>query len=499
MVVVAIWTRGVTPAWRLRAADAALFHTTRCVTAYSSGHGKGRGPFRGKDTKPKRVEREEPPVRDLEKEWRELRSKAFPIPRPRDPLDAKIKEALKERNRKRRLGLLPDEDDDDEAFTERYRKQLEKQQKHREWVAQQKGFQQNLHDRGDDYAQRRRAERRPTSQKEKTFTRLHSAPDSVLERAYLDPDEPKRPKALDIAVIGRPNAGKSSIVNNLVNATVSAVSPKYNTTRDRALGILTEKDTQLTFYDTPGLIKPKESHQYIRELVTTAAETVESVDVSMLVVDAVKRLDDDAMEALQKFVTTSAQVGSPIMLVMNKFDLVGDREEINLKHKIRDISQMIEEVYEGHYDSEESELKIDPLEYIGDSALKVSALRGIGMPQLKSTLMSLAVKRSWNYHSSFKSDQSDLDLVKEIIREKLFRRFNKELPYMIEQENVGWTRFKDHSIRIDQDIFVPAPRVRKMVIGRNGDTIRALGMDARQEIESLLGCPVHLYLNVRVR
>ncbi|KAJ0389373.1 hypothetical protein ATCC90586_010396 [Pythium insidiosum] len=84
------------------------------------------------------------------------------------------------------------------------------------------------------------------------------------------------------------------------------------------MGVLTEGDTQLAFYDTPGLIKPKESHQYVRELATTAAETVESVDMSMLVVDSVKRLDDDAMEALEKVITTSAQVASPIMMVLNK-------------------------------------------------------------------------------------------------------------------------------------------------------------------------------------
>lgn len=142
----------------------------------------------------------------------------------------------------------------------------------------------------------------------------------------------------------------------------------------------------------------RESHEYVRSLVTTAAETVESVDMSMLVVDAVKRLDDAAFEAMEKVITTSAQVASPIMLVMNKFDLVGEREEINMNLKIKDISQMIEEIYARHYDSDEASLELDPLAYIGDNALKVSALKGYGMKRLKKTLVGLAVDRPWYVH-----------------------------------------------------------------------------------------------------
>ncbi|KAJ0412272.1 hypothetical protein ATCC90586_006658 [Pythium insidiosum] len=440
------------------------------------------------------------PSRNLDEEWDELRAKTFPIPRAKDPFESRIRAALQDRQRRRRLGLLPENDDDDDVFVERYRRQLEKAQRHREWHQEREEFHRDLeHRQLDGSAPRRRFERRPVAQKEKTFTNMRFAPESVQHREFLEPDEPDDPRALDIAVIGRPNAGKSSILNQLLNVTISAVSPKYNTTRNRVMGVLTEGDTQLAFYDTPGLIKPKESHQYVRELATTAAETVESVDMSMLVVDSVKRLDDDAMEALEKVITTSAQVASPIMMVLNKYDLVGKREESSLAHRVQEISQMIEDIYREHYDRDESSLDMDPLRFVGANALKVSALKGTGMAHLKSKLLSLAVERSWNFHSSFKSDQSDLDLVTEIIREKLFRRFHKELPYAIEQENVGWTRFTDQSIRIDQDLFVPAPRIRKMVVGHNGDTIRSIGVAARQEIEALLGCPVHLYLNVRVR
>lgn len=509
---------------RLRAAlrdaqtplQSAAFHTSRAACARSGGY---RASKQAVVTRTQPAAPKEQPIRkepeetkpDLEQEWRRLRAKTFPSPREKDPFETRLKKLLQERVRKRRLGLLPDDDDEDDTkfiaeqrarwqdTQELQRARQEKEQKKREWIEKQKQFKAELQERPVSIDPRRMS-RRPVNAKEKVFTRQESAPEKVLEREYLEPDEPKNPRGLDIAVIGRPNAGKSSILNSLINVTVSAVSPKYNTTRDRVLGILTEGDVQLAFFDTPGLIKPKEVHQYVRELATTAAETVESVDMSMLVVDAVKRVDDDSMEALEKFVTTSAKVSSPIMLVLNKSDLVGEREKSSLKHRVHDISQMIEEIYKTHYEpDEDAELKMTPTQFIGDNAFHVSALKGAGMSKLKSTLLGLAVDRDWSYHSSFKSDQSDLDLVTEIIREKLFRRFNKEVPYMIEQENVGWTKFRDQSIRIDQDLFVPAARVRKMVVGHNGDTLRSVGIAAREEIERLLGCPVHLYLNVRVR
>jgi hypothetical protein len=148
----------------------------------------------------------------------------------------------------------------------------------------------------------------------------------------------------------------------------------------------------------------RESHEYVRSLVTTAAETVESVDMSMLVVDAVKRLDEAAIDAMAKVVTTSAQVASPIMLVMNKYDLVGEREEINMNLKIKDISEMIEEIYANNFDADESSLELDPLAYIGDNSLKVSALKGYGMKRLKKTLVSLAVDRPWCDTSLYMAD-----------------------------------------------------------------------------------------------
>ncbi|CAI5736913.1 unnamed protein product [Hyaloperonospora brassicae] len=450
-----------------------------------------------------------PTLQDIDQEWAKMRVRTMTVPPAVMP--ARARKEIENKRRMRRLGLLPDdpEGDNDDGmigFDPRNVGFVGRRQPYNHEAAESDYRSSSRPSRAEKEADAERYRltgrlpaRRPVSRKDKQFTNIQLAPDNVVEREFLIPDEPACPKALDLAVIGRPNAGKSSIMNSLLNVTVSAVSPKYNTTRDRVLGIFTAGDAQLSFYDTPGLIKPKETHEYVQTLVTAAAETLQGVDLSILVVDSVKRLDESALHALEKVLTTSAQVCSPTMLVMNKVDLVGQRERMNLEMKVKEVSQMIEEIYEKHYDADGASLSIDPLAYIGENSIKVSALKGIGMDRLRKTLLSLAVDRPWSYHSSMHSDLSDLDLVTEIIREKLFCRFNKELPYTFEQENVGWTKFKDKSVRIDQDIFVPAARIRKMVVGQNGNTIRSVGMAARDEIEQLLKCHVHLYLNVRIR
>ncbi|KDO19334.1 hypothetical protein SPRG_15395 [Saprolegnia parasitica CBS 223.65] len=390
--------------------------------------------------------------------------------------------------------------------------------------------------------------KRQKNKEERVFTNLEAPTSDVVDASfhYQEPDAPETgSRALSVAVIGRPNAGKSSLMNSLLGFNVSAVSAKYNTTRDRVLGILTQDDVQITFFDTPGLVNQKDNHKYVRSLAVTASETMSSVDLSLLVVDAVKRLDDEALEALKNIAISSAQVSAPIALVLNKMDLVGPAEKAHVTKRVQVLSEMIDAAFEEHYkpepdfsefdDEEDGEdedpdfdaesffaseedleeyendedfdeddllpsvtpLKLDPKTYLFDKTFKVSALKESGVKKLRSELLSLAVDRPWLYHSSIKSDRSDLDLVTEIIREKIYRRFNQELPYQIEQENRGWTPFSDKSIRIDQDLIVPSDRHKRILIGKQGDTLRSIGTSARLDIQKLLGCPVHLYLNVR--
>lgn len=198
------------------------------------------------------------PPRDLEKQWESMRARTMIVPPP--VLPARTKKEIENKMRMRRLGLLNDDEDEGGYDYEAGRGHGGAQQPYR---GEKSGFppQQNpLHLRKNEDASsgsQRQPSRRAVPERLKQFTNMQSAPDEVVEREFLIPDEPENAKALDVAVIGRPNAGKSSIMNRLLNVTVSAVSAKYNTTRDRVLGILTEKDRQITFYDTPGIIKPK--------------------------------------------------------------------------------------------------------------------------------------------------------------------------------------------------------------------------------------------------
>lgn len=206
------------------------------------------------------------PPRNLEKEWESMRARTMIVPPP--ILPAATKREIQNKMRMRRLGLLNDDEENEESG---YDYEAAKKQR-----SESMGFRNHqqppLHLRKNDLGDNdgefedthRQPGRRAVSERMKQFTNMQSAPDDVVEREFLIPDEPENAKALDIAVIGRPNAGKSSIMNRLLNVTVSAVSAKYNTTRDRVLGILTEKDRQITFYDTPGIIKPK----YVVEILT---------------------------------------------------------------------------------------------------------------------------------------------------------------------------------------------------------------------------------------
>ncbi|RQM22266.1 hypothetical protein B5M09_008949 [Aphanomyces astaci] len=313
---------------------------------------------------------------------------------------------------------------------------------------------------------------------------------------------------------------KNRVFDNLqAPAQVSAVSAKYNTTRDRVLGVLTQGDAQIAFYDTPGLVNLKDSHTYVRSLAITASETMPSVDMSLLVVDAVKRLDDQALEALKNIAISSAKEAAPIMLVMNKMDLVGPTERPHVAKRVQVLSDMIEEAFitygpkeddefdefdededEVDGDNEEddddddddyeefdsddfedfeddmSELELDPTKYLRDNCIKLSSFKDKDVAKLRKELLALAVDRPWMFHSRMKSDRSDLDLVTEIIREKLYRRFNQELPYQ-----------------------VPSDRHVKTLLGTKGDTLREIGTAARKDIEKLLGRKIHLYLNIRSR
>ena len=277
-----------------------------------------------------------------------------------------------------------------------------------------------------------------------------------------------------IAIIGAPNAGKSTLVNALVGAKVSIVTQKVQTTRTRIRGILVDGDTQLVFTDTPGIFSPR--RRLDRAMVAAAWESLEGADAIVLVVDAAAALagpsksttDTDAIIAELK------ARGAKATLALNKIDKVARPELLAL------IAAMTK-----HGVFEETFL--------------IAAENGDGVTDLKAHLLKRARPGEWHYPDDQLSDISDRLMAAEITREKVFKRLHQELPYESTVETTAWTRTKKGDLKVEQTIYVSREGHRPIVLGRGGQTLKAIGEAARAEMTEIFGEPVHLFLTVTVR
>jgi GTPase len=277
-----------------------------------------------------------------------------------------------------------------------------------------------------------------------------------------------------IAVIGAPNAGKSTLVNALVGAKVSIVTQKVQTTRARIRGILVDGDAQLVFTDTPGIFQPR--RRLDRAMVAAAWESLEGADAIILVVDAAAQLsgpskstaDTDAIIAALKL------RGAKAMLALNKIDRVARPELLKL---IADMSER----------------------GVFDETFLISAENGDGLKDLKAHLLAQAKPGEWHFPEDQLSDISDRLMAAEITREKVFKRLHQELPYESTVETTAWTRTKMGELKIEQTIYVSRESQRPIVLGKSGATLKAIGEAARKELTDLLGETVHLFLTVTVR
>jgi GTP-binding protein Era len=272
-----------------------------------------------------------------------------------------------------------------------------------------------------------------------------------------------------IAVIGAPNAGKSTLVNALVGAKVSIVSHKVQTTRMPVRGIATEGDSQLVFIDTPGLFAPK--RRLDRAMVDAAWGGAKDADLVVLIVDAAKGIDENVERIVERLKDSQ----SPRLLVLNKVDKVAD------KSKLLDLATALND----HV----------PFEQV----FMISAQTGDGVADLKSALASRMPPGPWHYPADDLSDAPLRLLASEITREKIFNRLHDELPYAITVETASWQERKDGSVRIEQTIFVTRSGQKAIVLGKGGQTIKQLSMDSRRELSDILERPVHLFLFVKVR
>jgi GTPase len=271
-----------------------------------------------------------------------------------------------------------------------------------------------------------------------------------------------------VALIGAPNVGKSTLVNALVGSKVTIVSRQVQTTRALIRGIVIESNAQIILVDTPGIFSPK--RRLDRAMVSTAWSGAHDADLVCVLLDAKAGIDDEA----ESILATLQKVQHQKILVLNKIDLVPREKLLALAKAANDRMKFA-------------------------STFMVSALSGDGVDDLRHTLAEMAPPGPFHYPEDQMSDAPMRHLAAEITREKIFRKLHQELPYQSTVETDSWTERKDKSIRIEQTIFVERESQRKIVLGKGGATIKAIGAESRKEIGEIIGQPVHLFLFVKVR
>jgi GTP-binding protein Era len=271
-----------------------------------------------------------------------------------------------------------------------------------------------------------------------------------------------------IALIGVPNAGKSTLLNALVGTKVSIVSHKVQTTRALVRGIAVEARSQLVFIDTPGIFAPR--RRLDRAMVTTAWAGAHDADLVGVLIDARRGVDEEVTALLDRV----AEVRHGRFLILNKIDLVEKPALLTLTDAINRRTSF-------------------------EMTFMVSALRHDGVADMRSWLASRAPPGPWLYPEDQVSDAPLRQLAAEITREKLYLRLHQELPYRSTVETTAWKELKDRSVRIEQTIYVERESQRKIVLGRGGQTIKAIGSDARRDIAAAAEAKVHLMLFVKVR
>jgi GTPase len=272
-----------------------------------------------------------------------------------------------------------------------------------------------------------------------------------------------------VAVIGAPNAGKSTLVNTLVGAKVAIVSHKVQTTRVPVRGIATDGDSQLVFIDTPGLFAPK--RRLDRAMVEAAWSGARDADLIVLVIDAAKGLDEE----LERILGRLKDARAPLLAVLNKIDRVPAKEKL----------LALADELKAHAPFAET--------------FMISALSGNGVAHLKAYLAAHVPPGPWHYPSDDLSDAPLRLLAAEITREKIFNRLHEELPYAATVETTDWQERKDGSVRLEQTIFVERAGQKAIVLGKGGQTIKQISMESRLELVRILERPVHLFLFVKVR
>ena len=282
--------------------------------------------------------------------------------------------------------------------------------------------------------------------------------------------EPETRRCGFVALIGEPNAGKSTLLNHMVGAKVSIVTHKVQTTRARIRGIALEGDAQLIFVDTPGLFRPR--RRLDRAMVASAWAGAEDADITVLMIEAHRGITE-GVEAILG-VLAERMGARPVALAINKIDRVRREALLAL---VADMS--------ARHDFTETFL--------------ISAEKGDGVRDLKAWLAREVPAGPWHYPKDQIADASMRQIAAEITREKLTLRLHQELPYQLTVETEAWEERKDGSVRVEQVIYVARDGHKGIVLGKRGETVKAVGAEARSDLSELLERPAHLFLTVKAR
>ena len=271
-----------------------------------------------------------------------------------------------------------------------------------------------------------------------------------------------------VALIGAPNAGKSTLLNALVGSKIAIVTHKVQTTRSRLVGVAVHDDSQMIVVDTPGIFEAKKRLE--RAMVAAAWEGANDADIIIFMVDATRKIEDSTRIIAEGLKESSKKA----ILVLNKIDLV---KRDTLLAKTLELNEL------GEF----------------EETLMISATTGNGLAGLQDKIALNLPKGPWLYPADHLTDITERLLASEITREKFFLRFHDELPYATTIETERWRDLKDGSVRIEQIIYVERDSQKAMVIGKGGKGLKAIGTQAREELEELLDRKVHLFIFVKVR
>ncbi|XVF46071.1 hypothetical protein PTKIN_Ptkin02bG0258500 [Pterospermum kingtungense] len=312
---------------------------------------------------------------------------------------------------------------------------------------------------------------------------------ALLEAALQGPDDEdadqhqevreEDQKSLSVGIIGAPNAGKSALTNFMVGTKVAAVSRKTNTTTHEVLGVMTRGDTQICFFDTPGLMLNSSGflHKDMKFRVESAWSSVNLYDVLMVIFDVHRHLTkpDSRVIRLIKRMGAEENPKQIRILCMNKVDLVEKKKDLlKVAEQFKDLP--------GY-----------------ERTFMISGLKGSGVEDLTKYLMEQAVKRPWDEDPMTMSEEVMKNISLEVVRERLLDHVHQEIPYGIEHRLVDWKELRDGSLRIEQHLITNKLSQRKILVGKNGSKIGRIGIEANEELRSIFKRDVHLILQVRLK